>query len=139
MTRMSQIITISKSASQPIINCIIANFRVKDIQGALMIQLTKQTPGMVAQELAQRVKKRRKEHRLTQAQLATAAGISLSTYKRFERKGQISFLPLLWIANELGCMEEFNELFTNPYYESLEDIDRAFARAAKEARQKAQK
>lgn len=104
-----------------------------------MIQLTKQTPGMVAQELAQRVKKRRREHRLTQAQLAEAAGISLSTYKRFERKGQISFLPLLWIANELGCMEEFNDLFTNPYYGSLEDIDRAFARAAKEARQKAQK
>lgn len=69
-----------------------------------------------------------------QAQLAEATGISFSTYKRFERRGRISFVPFRWIANELSCMEEFNDLFINPYYGSLEEINRAFARAAKETR-----
>lgn len=36
--------------------------------------------------------------------------------------------------NELGCMEESNDLFANPYYDSPENINCAFAGAVKEAR-----
>lgn len=98
-----------------------------------MITLTKQTVGMVAHDLAQRVKKRRKEWGLTQAELAQHAGMSLSSYKRFEQKGHISLRSLLWIAHTLNCLEEFNALFTTPHYKTMEEVRRAYKRAQKES------
>lgn len=98
-----------------------------------MIELKQQTPGEVAQALAKRIRSRRKEHGLTQAALAQKAGMSLSSYKRFEQKGQIAFISLLWIAQELNCLKEFNALFATPHYTSMEEVRRAYKRAQRES------
>lgn len=94
-----------------------------------MIELTKQTPGMTARHLASRVRKRRRERHITQAEMAKRIGISLSSYKRFEQKGQISLTSLLWIAQELDCLEEFAGLFAMPYYASIEEVRHAYKKA----------
>lgn len=94
-----------------------------------MIELTKQTTGMVAHDLAKRVRRRRKERGFTQAELAARSGMSLSSYKRFEQKGQIALSSLLWVAYELNCLEDFNALFATPHYSSIEEVQRAYKRA----------
>ena len=45
-------------------------------------------------EVAARVRARRKERKLTQAQMAKKAGMSFASYKRFEQTGEIAFRSL---------------------------------------------
>jgi transcriptional regulator with XRE-family HTH domain len=63
------------------------------------------------QELAARVKARRLSLNLSQEGLATRAGVSAGTIKRFEKIGQISLDSLLAIAVVLGCSDDFDNLF----------------------------
>ena len=51
--------------------------------------LDQETPDDIAAALAQRVRMRRKEQKLTQAQLSSKAGVSLGSLKRFEHDHQI--------------------------------------------------
>ena len=80
------------------------------------------TPADVAKELAQRVKQRRLEQQLTQAELAKKADIPLSTYRRFEQTAQISLEGLLNVAFALGLLEDVNQLFTNKTWSSIDDM-----------------
>ena len=80
------------------------------------------TPGEVAKTIAWRVKQRRLEMNLTQAGLATRAGIKTPTYRRFERTGQISLKGLLYIAFALNMLADFDQLFSQRQYQSLDDI-----------------
>ena len=81
-----------------------------------------ETPLSVAQAVAERAKRRRTTMRLTQAELAQKAGLSLSTYRRFEQQGQIAFSGLLQIAFALDCMSDFNALFASQSWATMDDM-----------------
>lgn len=72
--------------------------------------------------IAAKVKARRLELDLTQSGLAVHAAIPLSTYRRFERTGDISLQSLLNIAMVLDCLGDFATLFATRHYSSLDDM-----------------
>jgi transcriptional regulator with XRE-family HTH domain len=69
-------------------------------------------PSDVLVELAKKTRHLRKEKKLSQQELAKRANVSLGSYKRFERTGQISLESLLNIAFILGRMNDFDSIFT---------------------------
>jgi len=90
-----------------------------------MIELTLQNPRQVAKDLAQRVKQRRVEKHITQPQLAEKSGVALASLRRFEQTGLISLQSLLQIAYALECLDEFNNLFSQPQWRSIDDMLKA--------------
>ena len=87
------------------------------------LHLTKlKLPGQVQREVAAREKERRKHLGLTQAQLASKAGVSLGSLRRFEQTGQIAFDSLVALCFALGCHEELDQLFSKPAYRSIEEV-----------------
>ncbi len=79
-------------------------------------------PSEIAEQIAARVKARRLELNLTQEGLATRAGIKFATYRRFEQTGEISLRGLLQIAFALNALSDFDILFTQKQYQSLDDV-----------------
>ena len=67
-------------------------------------------PFQIRLELAQKVKFLRKQKKYSQQELAQRSNVSLGSYKRFERSGQISLEALLRIAFILDRLEEFDKL-----------------------------
>jgi transcriptional regulator with XRE-family HTH domain len=80
------------------------------------------TPADIILGVAARVRARRLELGLTQAALASRAGISLGSYRRFETSGEISFRSLTAIAIALRSSDDFNGLFSGHKYASIEDV-----------------
>ncbi|PNV67139.1 helix-turn-helix domain-containing protein [Enteroscipio rubneri] len=89
-----------------------------------MIDFEQKTPGEIALSIAERVRARRKELGLTQKQLSAKAGMSLASYKRFEQKGLIAFDALIRIAIALGSEDDFDGLFAQRGYASIEEVIR---------------
>jgi transcriptional regulator with XRE-family HTH domain len=87
-----------------------------------MISFEQKTSPEIAQEVAARVRARRKELKLTQEQLACKAGMTLASYKRFEQKGLIAFQSLVAIGIALDCESDFDELFAKRAYSSIEEV-----------------
>ena len=79
-------------------------------------------PGEAIQEVAAREKAMRKAKRLTQAELAAKAGVSLGSLRRFEQTGQISFESLVALSFALGCGSELDGLFAKPAYSSIDEV-----------------
>lgn len=80
------------------------------------------TPGEIALQIASRVKARRLELDLTQEGLATRAGVKFATYRRFEQTGEISLRGLLQVGFALNALSEFDALFVQRQYQSLDDV-----------------
>ncbi len=80
------------------------------------------TPGDVARQIAARVKTRRLEMNLTQEGMAARAGLKFATYRRFEQTGEISLKGLLQIGFALNALSEFDALFAQKQYQSLDDV-----------------
>ena len=80
------------------------------------------TPSDIAMQIAARVKTRRLELNLTQEGLASRAGVKFATYRRFEQTGEISLRGLLQVGFALNCLDEFNDLFAQKQYQSLDDV-----------------
>jgi transcriptional regulator with XRE-family HTH domain len=76
----------------------------------------------IKQDLAARVRQRRREGKLTQLALAGKSGVSLGSIKRFEASGEISLSSLLRIAVVLGYEDDFASLFARKNYQSLDEI-----------------
>lgn len=76
----------------------------------------------IARQVADREKAKRKKRKMTQAELSKRAGMSLGSLKRFEQTGEISFVSLLRIADVLDEMENFQKLFTNKEYASIQEV-----------------
>jgi transcriptional regulator with XRE-family HTH domain len=57
-----------------------------------------------------------------QADLATAAGVTLATLRRFEATGRVGFEAVIRVALALGAEREFALLFPAPEARSLDDI-----------------
>lgn len=79
-------------------------------------------PQDMAMRIARQVKTRRLEMNLTQEGLSVRAGIKLPTYRRFERTGEISLKGLLQIAFALNSLRDFESLFAQKQYQSLNDV-----------------
>ena len=88
---------------------------------AHILALIEKSPDAIVEGIAQRVKLRRLEMNLTQKTLAARAGISYSTYRRFEAGGDISLKNLVMIALVLDARGEFKQLFSQRRYESFDD------------------
>jgi transcriptional regulator with XRE-family HTH domain len=73
-------------------------------------------------DLANRVKLRRKEQKISQKILAEKSRVSLGSIKRFETCGEISLNSLFKIAFVLGCEKDFNELFAKKAYLTLDEV-----------------
>lgn len=80
------------------------------------------SPSETALQIAARVKTRRLELNLTQEGLATRAGMKFATYRRFEQTGEISLRGLLQVGFALNAMSDFNALFAQKKYQSLDDV-----------------
>lgn len=79
-------------------------------------------PKEVALQIVARVKARRLELDLTQEGLSARAGIKFATYRRFEQTGEISLKGLLQIGFALNALSDFEALFTQKQYQTLEDV-----------------
>lgn len=79
------------------------------------------SPEGKARALAERVKTRRLEMNLTQEGLSVRSGLTLASYRRFERTGKISLDGLLRIAYALDALNDFDRLFENHKYTTLDE------------------
>lgn len=79
-------------------------------------------PTDIVKEIAKKVRALRKEKKYTQQELAERANVSLASYKRFERTGQISFESLVQIAFVLGKMQDFESIFKLNEMEKIEKL-----------------
>ena len=87
-----------------------------------ILAFTMSTPAQVAMQIAMRVKSRRLELDLTQKGLAERAGIKFATYRRFEQTGEISLTGLLQIGFALNALSDFDVLFSQKQYQSIDDV-----------------
>lgn len=84
--------------------------------------LENKMPGEVCADVSSRMVAKRKALGLTQADLARMSGVSLGSLKRFERTNQISFASLVNIAFALRCQDDFDALFAQKSYQSIDDV-----------------
>jgi len=87
-----------------------------------VISLNNRTTADVSIEIASRVKRRRLELGITQKGMAARADIKLPTYRKFEQTGVISLDKLLNIAFALNCLSDFDTLFSQVKYNSIDDV-----------------
>jgi transcriptional regulator with XRE-family HTH domain len=87
-----------------------------------IIQLRSATAIAICQTIASRVKSRRLELNLTQTGLASRADVNIETYRKFERTGEISLQNLVKLASALNMTHDFNTLFAEKQYQSLDDL-----------------
>ena len=79
------------------------------------------TERQVAATLAERVRERRKERKLSQRALALRSGVTYASIRRFEKIGEISLSSLLKIAAALDCLPDFLSLFDKEYVCNLKE------------------
>jgi len=72
--------------------------------------------------LSQRVRLRRREGKISQAEMAKRSGVSLGSIKRFENSGEVSLSNLFRMAVVLGYEKDFNKLFERKNYQSIDEI-----------------
>ena len=73
------------------------------------------------ENLVERFKARRKERKLSQKVLAQSSGVSYASIKRFEQTGEISLRSLVKLANAIGCLSDFEELFKHEIILSVKE------------------
>jgi len=76
----------------------------------------------IKKELAGRVRARRREGKISQAELAGRSGVSLASIRRFETTGEISLASLVRIAAVLGYDADFDALFVRKNYQSIDEV-----------------
>lgn len=76
----------------------------------------------ITNTIAQKVRQNRLELNLTQNALATRAGVSFGSLRRFENTGEISLKSLILIAIALDATSEFDALFTKQKYQRIDQL-----------------
>ncbi len=79
-------------------------------------------PIEIQKAIARKEKVRRKQKGITQEELARRAGLSLSSLRRFEQTGEISFSSLVRIASVLDDEKAFLALFSPQEYKSMKEL-----------------
>lgn len=88
--------------------------------GQFVNTLTEQS---VVDGLVGRVKKKRKQMKISQRLLAQKSGVAYSSIRRFETTGEISLSSLLKIAHALDSLKDFEGLFKGQIIVSLKDFE----------------
>lgn len=78
----------------------------------------------LAKDISKRAKQKRIQLNLTQQELSERSGVSFGSVKRFEQKGEISLKHLLQIAIVLRTAGEFESLFKEQRYQTIDDVIR---------------
>ena len=81
------------------------------------------TEQSVINGLVERVKKKRKQMKLSQKQLSQKSGVTYASIRRFETTGEISLSSLLKIAHALDSLKEFENIFKEQAITSLKDYE----------------
>lgn len=92
-----------------------------DLNSTIM-QLGLKSVFEVTISVATRVKQRRLELNLTQRGLASRADVNIESYRKFERTGEIAFVNLVKIAFALNALDDFDLLFTQENYQSIDEL-----------------
>lgn len=79
-------------------------------------------PMEIQKEIARKEKERRRDKGLTQEELARRAGLSLSSLRRFEQTGEISFASLVRIGSVLDDEKAFLDLFAPQEYQTMKEL-----------------
>lgn len=86
-----------------------------------MLPLDLLSANEAAREIASRVRTLRLHHGWTQVDTAARAGMTLASYKRFERTGEIAFKSLLKIAIAFGQLTPLDTWFHLPEFATLDE------------------
>ncbi len=89
-----------------------------------MINILLKTPSEIDLELAERMAGIRKRRKITQAELAKKAGVSLGSLRRFEQTGEISLHSLTLLSIALSLEDELEALFRQPEFLSIDEVIR---------------
>lgn len=81
------------------------------------------TENKVVSNLVERFKKRRKELKISQQDLANRSGVSYASIRRFETTGEISLCSLIKLADAIDSLSDFELLFKNAKITSLKELD----------------
>jgi transcriptional regulator with XRE-family HTH domain len=74
------------------------------------------------QRLAENLKARRLEKKLSTKSLAEMSGVPASSIQRFELKHSISLESYVKLAKALGYSEEIMQLLAEPKYDTMEEL-----------------
>ncbi len=87
-----------------------------------IIKLDDFNPHAIARKIAERMRRKRLSLNISQQSLSSRSGVSLGSLKRFENKYEISLKHLLQMALSLDAMSEFNNLFPDYNYSSIDEL-----------------
>jgi len=90
--------------------------------------LTLLTPGEMGKALGNQAKAIRLLKGLKRDTLAERAGVSAASLKRFENAGKASLELVLKVAQVLGALDEFKEIFRPPPAQSLAELEKQASR-----------
>src|SRR5580692_8050621 len=85
-----------------------------------------QTPPGAQSALAGRVRDARVGMGLKQTTLASRAGVSLASLRRFEQTGEISLKHLMRICHALGRLDEFDSVLRPPPAATMAELEARF-------------
>ncbi len=74
------------------------------------------------QRLAENLKARRLEKKLSTKSLAEMSGVPASSIQRFELNHSISLVSYVKLAKALGYTEEIMQLLAEPKYDTMEEL-----------------
>jgi transcriptional regulator with XRE-family HTH domain len=87
-----------------------------------MLPLELLTHSEIARLLSGRARTLRLQRGWTQQEIAARSGLTLPTYRRFERTGQISLDRLLKVTTVLDARAGFDRIFALPPAQSLAEL-----------------
>ena len=80
------------------------------------------TPDVILQKIAERVKGKRLALNLTQKSFAKRSGVGYDAYRKFENTGDITLRNLVLCAIVLDDVDSFSELFTQKKWQSIDEL-----------------
>ena len=83
-----------------------------------------ETPYEMAVAVAERFRELRKAKKITIKEVTARSGVPYSTIRRFESKGEISFLAFVKITSAIGADDAITGLFAERVPESIEEVIR---------------
>lgn len=98
--------------------------------------LLPKTAAEVQDEIALSARARRLAKNITQEDLAEQSGVAIATLRRFENGGTVNLATLLAIAEALGTLDAFSDLFPMPEPSSLDELDKFSQLRRRAAKQK---
>lgn len=94
------------------------------------------TAAEVQDDIALSARARRLAKNITQEDLAEQSGVAIATLRRFENGGTVNLTTLLAIAEALGTLDAFSDLFPMPEPSSLDELDKFSQLRRRAAKQK---